>query len=90
VLVGEGVTLVAVSTQSPPLVVVLLVVPFPVTPPSTPAATKRASASLCVSQARLVPALLTRGSAKQDKPEEQGVSSQELPMHCAKAPPTHA
>lgn len=66
------------SPSSPPdpgsvvagLVVLVVVVPLPETPPDTPAATKRASASLNVSQARLVPAFVTRGRAKQLSPEE--------------------
>ena len=41
-----------------------LLSPFPWTPPVAPVAAMRASASCCVVQAILVPALLTRGRAK--------------------------
>lgn len=64
--------------------------PLPVTPPETPVAAMRAAASASVVQVMEVPALLTRGSAKQLRVEPQLWSTYAPLTHCANSPLTHA
>lgn len=64
--------------------------PLPVTPPETPVAAMRAAASASVVQVTEVPALLTRGRAKQLRPEPQLWSVYAPLTHCANCPWTHA
>jgi hypothetical protein len=65
-------------------------VPFPSTPPSTPAAENLAAASAGASHTKLVPDLATRGRAKQDVPAAH-FESCHLPLtHRAKADEMHA
>jgi len=60
--------------------------PDPSSPPCTPAASKRARASEIVSQARVVPGLLTSGRARQVVSLAQGAETCQVPfVHCAKA-----
>lgn len=64
--------------------------PLPVKLASTPAACIRAIASAFVSQARLVPALATKGRATQIWPALQGVNAHLPWTHCANMLLTHA
>ena len=64
--------------------------PLPVTPPETPVAAMRAAASASVVQVTEVPALLTRGRAKQLRPDPQLWSVYAPLTHCANSPWTHA
>lgn len=64
--------------------------PLPVTPPETPVAAMRAAASASVVQVTDVPALLTRGRAKQLRVDAQLWSVNAPLTHCANSPPTHA
>ena len=61
--------------------------PSPVSPPVAPVAAILAIASLRLSQAIEVPALLTSGRATHCVPAAQGVVTQLPPTHCAKSIP---
>lgn len=80
----------ASSSPPSPAPSVALVVSLPAGPPWTPASSNRARASVCVSHERLIPALFTRGRAKQVVPAGHGLTSHFPPTHCAKPPAIHA
>ncbi len=81
------------SSSSSPLVPAdadPVTVPFPVSPPSAPAARILAVASLSESHAILVPGLLTRGRATHTVPLAHGVKVHLPPTHCANDVSTQA
>jgi hypothetical protein len=74
----------SLSSQSSPLLSSSgSVAPEPVSPPPTPAAAIRATASSFLSQEIAVPSLLTSGRATQIVPEEHGVKAHFPPTHWA-------